>query len=67
MFICMAAILNLKLNVQESQNITKVSSKLYDWIIHACPKDDEAFDALIQLGQEVDDQLLHQNLARDSA
>ena len=59
MLICMAAVLNLKLDGQQSLTITKLSSKLYDWITHACREDEEAFDGLIKLGQEVDDRLLH--------
>ena len=55
MLICMAIVLNLKLDGQKSLNITKVSSKLYDWITHACREDEEAFDGPIKLGQKVDD------------
>ena len=54
MLICMTAILNLKLDGQLSFNITKVSLKLYDWMTHACREDEEAFEGLIKLGQEVD-------------
>ena len=61
MLICMATILNLKLDGQQSLNITKLSSKLYDWITHACREDEEAFDGLIKLEQELNDQLLHQD------
>ena len=50
MLICMAVVLNLKLDGQQSLNITKISSKLYDWIIHVCREDEEAFDGLIKLG-----------------
>ena len=32
MFICMATILDLKLDAQKNLNITKVLSKLNDWI-----------------------------------
>ena len=67
MLICMAARLNLKLDGQQSLNITKVSSKLYDWITHACQEDEEAFDGLIKLGHEVDDGLLYQDLVKESA
>ena len=59
MLICMAAVLNVKLDGQKSLNITKVSSKLYDWITHACREDDEAFDGIIKLRKEVDSRLLH--------
>ena len=59
MLICMAAVLNLKLDGQQSLTIIKLSSKLYDWITHICREDEEAFDGLIELGQEVDDRLLH--------
>ena len=55
MLICMVAVLNLKLDGQQSLSITKLSLKLYDWITHACQEDKEAFDGLIKLGQEVDD------------
>ena len=44
MLICMAAVLNVKLDGQKSLNITNISSKLYDWITHACREDEEAFD-----------------------
>lgn len=67
MLICMAAVLNMKLDVHESLNITKVSSKMYDWITHASRENDEAFDALIRLGQEVDARLLHQDPVKHSA
>ena len=50
MLICMAAVLNLKLDGQQSLNITTVSAKLYDWITDACREDEEAFDGLIKLG-----------------
>ena len=66
MLICMVVILNLKLDGQENLNITKVSSKLYDWITHACQENEEAFDGLIKLEQEVDDRLLHQDSAKES-
>ena len=65
--ICMAAVLNLKLDGQQSLTITKLSSKLYDWITHACREDEEAFDGLIKLGQEVDDRFLHQDPTKESA
>ena len=51
MLICMAAVLNLKLDGKQGLNITKLSSKLYDWMTHACREDDEAFEGLIELGQ----------------
>ena len=54
MLICMATVLNVKLDGQKNLSITNVSSKLYDWITHACREDEEAFDGLIKLGQEVD-------------
>ena len=57
----MAAVLNLKLDGQQSLNIINVSSKLYDGITHAYQEDEEAFVGLIKLGQEVDDWLLHQD------
>ena len=63
----MAVVLNLKLDGQQSLTITKLSSKLYDWITHACREDEEAFDGLIKLGQEVDDRLLHQDPTKESA
>ena len=67
MFICMAAVLNLKLDVQKTLNITKVSSKLYDWITHACREDDEAFEVLICLGQDIDAHILHQDPSKEVA
>ena len=67
MLICMAAVLNLKLDGQQSLTITKLSSKLYDWITHACREDEEAFDGLIKLGQEVDVRFLHQDPTKESA
>ena len=67
MLICMAAVLNLKLDGQQSLNMTKVSSKLYDWISHAYREDDKAFDALIKLEQEVDARLLHQDPTKENA
>ena len=67
MFICIAVVLNLKLDVQETLNITKVSSKLYNWITHACREDDEAFEVLICLGQDIDAHILHQDLAKEVA
>ena len=67
MLICMATVLNVKLDGQKNLSITNVSSKLYDWITHACREDEEAFDDLIKLGQEVDAQLLHQDPAKESA
>ena len=63
----MAVILNVKLDDQQSLNITKISSKLYHWITHACREDEEAFDGLIKLGHEVDARLLHQDPAKESA
>ena len=63
----MAVVLNLKLDGQQSLNMTKVSSKLYDWISHTCREDEEAFDGLIKLGEEVDAQLLHQDPTKESA
>ena len=50
MFICMAAVLHLKLDAQKNLNLTKVSSKLNDWITHAYREDDEAFEDLIHIG-----------------
>ena len=67
MLICMAVVLNLKLDVQKIQNITKVSSKLYDWITHACREDDEAFEVLIRLGQDIDAHILHQDPSKEVA
>ena len=67
MLICMAAVLNVKLDGHKSLNITNVSSKLYDWITHAYREDEEAFDDLIQLGQDVDARLLHQDPRKESA
>ena len=60
MFICMVALLNLKLDVQKTLDITKVSSKLYDWITHACREDDKVFEVLIRLGQDIDAHILYQ-------
>ena len=67
MFICMAVVLHLKLDAQKNLNITKVSSKLNDWITHACREDDEVFEDLICIGQEVDSHILHQDLAKEVA
>ena len=67
MFICMAAILHLKLDAQKNLNITKVSSKLNDWITHACREDDQAFEDLICIGQEVDAHILHQDPSKEVA
>ena len=67
MLICMAAVLNLKLDGQQGLNITKLSSKLYDWMTHACREDEEAFEGLIELGQQVDDRLLYQDPTKESA
>ena len=67
MFICMAAVLHLKLDAQKNLNITKVSSKLNDWITHACREDDEAFEDLIRIGQEVDAHIFHQDPAKEVA
>ena len=67
MFICMASILNLKLDALKNLNITKVSSKLNDWITYACKEDDEAFENLIRIGQEVDAHILHQDPSKEGA
>ena len=67
MLICMAAVLNLKLDGQQGFNIPKLSSKVYDWMTHACREDEEAFEGLIELGQQVDDRLLHQDPTKESA
>ena len=67
MLICMAAVLNMKLDVQKTLNITNVSSKLYDWITHACREDDEAFQVLIRLGQDIDAHILHQDPSKEVA
>ena len=48
MFICMAIVMHLKLDAQKNLNITKVLSKLNDWITHACGEDDKAFEDLIR-------------------
>ena len=42
-FIYMATMLNLKLNVHKNLNIAKLSSKLYNYIIHTYREDDKAF------------------------
>ena len=59
MLICMAAVLNVKLDGHKSLNMANVYAKLYDWITNACREDEEAFDGLIKIGQEVDARLLH--------
>ena len=65
--ICMAAVLHLKLDAQKNLNITKVSSKLNDWITYACIEDDEVFEDLIHIGQKVDAHILHQDPAKEGA
>ena len=67
MFICMAVVLNLKLDAQKNLNITKVLSKLNDWITHACREDDEVFEDVIRIGQEVDAHILHQDPSKEVA
>ena len=67
MFICMAAVLHLKLDAEKNLNITKVSSKLNDWITHACREDDEAFEDLIRIGQEMDAHILYQDPSKEVA
>ena len=67
MFICMAAILYLKLDAQKNFNITKVSSKLNNLITHTYREDDEAFEDLIRIGQEVDAHILHQDPSKEVA
>ena len=67
MFICMAAVLHLKLDAQKNLNITKVSSKLNDWITHACKEDVEAFEDFIHIEQEVDAHILHQDPSKEIA
>ena len=67
MFIYMAAVLYLKLDAQKNLNITKVSSKLNDWITHSCREDDKAFEDLIRIGQEVDAHILHQDPSKEVA
>ena len=67
MFICMAVVLNLKLDAQKNLNITKLSSKLNDWITYACREDDKAFEDLICIGQEVNAHILHQDPAKEVA
>ena len=67
MFICMAVVLNLKLDAQKNLNITKMSSKLNDWITHACREDDKAFEDLIRIGQEVDAHIQHQDPSKKVA
>ena len=57
----------LEIGCSESLNIKKVSSKLYDWITHACREDDEAFEVLIRLGQDIDAHILHQDLSKEVA
>ena len=61
---CMATVLNQKLEGEKNLTITKVSTKLYDWISHACRDDDEAFDCVIRIGKEVDNRILHLDPAR---
>ena len=67
MLMCMVVVLNLKLDAQKNLNITKLSSKLNDWISHACKEDDEAFEDLIRIEQEMDAHILHQDLAKEVA
>ena len=67
MLMCMATILNQKLEGEKNLTITKVSTKLYDWISHACRDDDEAFDCVIRIGKEVDNRVLHLDPARAKA
>jgi flagellin-specific chaperone FliS len=40
MLICVAITLNQKLDGDKKLTITKVSSRLYKWIFHACREDD---------------------------
>ena len=44
-----------------------MSSKLNDWITHACREDDHAFEDLIHIGQEVDAHILHQDPSKEVA
>ena len=67
MFICMAIVLYLKLDAQKNLNITKELSKLNDWITYACREDDEVFEDLIYIGQEVDTHILHQDPSKEVA
>ena len=59
MLICMVTVLNQKLEGEKNLTITKVLTKLYDWISHACRDDDVAFDCVIRIGKEVDNHILH--------
>ena len=63
----MAAVVNMKIDVQKNLNIRTLSSKLNDWITHACRGDDEAFVVLIHVGQEVDACILHQDPSKELA
>ena len=68
MFICMAVVLHLKLDAQKNLNITKLSSKLNDWITNsACRKDGEVFENLIHIGQEVNAHILYQDSSEEVA
>ena len=64
MLMCMATVLNQMLEGEKNLTITKVSTKLYDWISHACRDDDEAFDCVIQIRKEMDNHILHLDPAR---
>ena len=44
-----------------------MSSKLNDWITHACREDDEVFEDLIPMGQEGDAHILHQDPSKEVA
>ena len=44
MMICMAAPLNEELDKEKHLTTTKLFNKLYDWMAHACRRDDEAFN-----------------------
>ena len=67
MLMCMATVLNQKLEGEKNLTITKISTKLYDWISHAGIDDDVAFDCVIQIGKEVDNRILLLDSARTKA
>ena len=67
MLLCMAAVLNLKLDEEKNLTLKKVSTKMYDWISHACREDDEAFEDVVKIGKEVDHRNLHLDSTKESA
>lgn len=64
MLMYIARVLNQKLEGEKNLTIIKVSTKLYNWISHACKVDDEAFDCIIRIGKEVDNRILHLDPAK---